>query len=106
MSKARPFTIVKQKAPKVPSPPLTTTSNKRVQHKWQIHSPLKSPLGGNVPPTKGRQRQTSILRFLIPEEATMFDVDNDLDDECPIGSMKQGSTASGAPSPSFNRGGL
>jgi hypothetical protein len=36
----------------------------------------------------------------------MFDVDIDSDDEHPIGSLRQEGTVFGAPSPSFNRGGL
>jgi hypothetical protein len=80
--------------------------NKRVQHKQQASSPLKSPLGMNAPPIKGRERQASILRSLILKEATMFDVDNDLNDERPIGSVKQGNTTFGEPLPTFNKGGL
>lgn len=77
-----------------------------MQLEKQVSHPFKSPLGGNVPSIEGRHRRASIPRSPFSEEATVFDVDNNLDDECPIGSLKQGGITYGTPSPSFSRGGL
>jgi len=77
-----------------------------VQLERHARSPLKSPLGRSVPSIESRPRQALIPRCPISEEAIMFNVDIDSDDEHLIGSLRQGGIASGAPSPSFNRGGL
>jgi len=77
-----------QKAPKVLSPPKTTIAGMRVQTKKQVHFLLKSPLGGNIPSIEGRQRWISIPRFPISKEATVFDVDNNSNDEHPIGNLR------------------
>jgi hypothetical protein len=68
--------------------------------------PFKPPLGRNIPLIESRQKRALIPRSPFLEEAIMFDVDNNLDDECPIRSLRQGGIASRTPSPSFSRGGL
>lgn len=54
MSRVRPSVVVRQKAPRVLSPSPIIVLCRKVQPKRHVHFPLKSLVGGNIPPIKGR----------------------------------------------------
>ncbi len=96
----------RQQVTRVQSPPKTATPSERVQLERQVHSPLKIPACGIFPPANGRQAQAPPTGSPILAQANVFNVLSDLDEERPIGSLRQGGTTSRAPSPSSAMGGL